>query len=467
LLASCGTAPERDGGPPPVVAETPTRARTPQGQYISWKEHLIDNEAINGGVSVRGGDGIQMADFDKDGHNDFVTVHEDSGHVRIAFGSANPDQWELITVAEGAEAKAAEDVAVADLNADGYPDLIVACELAHLLYLQNPGREARVRRWERVIPVNFQGRGSFIRVFFADLNTDGRVEVVTANKGEQNPVIKPGDKEGKEHPLKEISWIEPPSDPLRPNGWTEHVLGRTRIPVNAQPVDLDGDGDLDVLAGSRFEQRMWWYENLGGGAKPAFGERRIDVQGGRRLTAFMAAFHDLNRDGRLDIVLCEKPNVLWIEQPADRNSPWRRHSIGGIAPDAPTGIQIADINGDGNMDVVTGAYSGYPRDRDGDDVTAESVAGRISWFENPGDPAGAWPRHDMVRTKRGMDDGFVAYDLDKDGDIDFLGTRGNSSNFDGVFWLEQVRTAAPARAFVPARKVESMHLPLPKSEWAQ
>jgi len=33
-----------------------------------------------------------------------------------------------------------------------------------------------------------------------------------------------------------------------------------------------------------------------------------------------------------------------------------------------------------------------------------------------------------------------------------------------VIWLEQVRTREPGRAFQPARKVESAHLPLPAAE---
>jgi hypothetical protein len=41
----------------------------------------------------------------------------------------------------------------------------------------------------------------------------------------------------------------------------------------------------------------------------------------------------------------------------------------------------------------------------------------------------------------------VDIDSDSDGDIDFVSTRGNSKPYDGVFWLEQVRTPAPAGSF--------------------
>jgi hypothetical protein len=72
-----------------------------------------------------------------------------------------------------------------------------------------------------------------------------------------------------------------------------------------------------------------------------------------------------------------------------------------------------------------------------------------------------WQRHDISRRKRGMFDKFMARDLDGDGDMDFLGTRGNSYPYDGVFWLEQVRSVSPRAAFERAREQESDEMPLP------
>jgi hypothetical protein len=60
-----------------------------------------------------------------------------------------------------------------------------------------------------------------------------------------------------------------------------------------------------------------------------------------------------------------------------------------------------------------------------------------------------------------MFDAFVARDLDGDGDLDFLSTRGNSGLLDGVFWLEQVRSTEPAAAFMRARAEDSPEMPLP------
>ena len=99
MAAGCATGAARQAVPQ-TVADTPSNARTPAGEYISWREHRIDDEDL-GGVPIRGGDGLQMADVDRDGHLDIVSVHEDSNHLRIAFGSAGPDRWTLATVASG------------------------------------------------------------------------------------------------------------------------------------------------------------------------------------------------------------------------------------------------------------------------------------------------------------------------------------------------------------------------------
>jgi hypothetical protein len=116
------------------------------------------------------------------------------------------------------------------------------------------------------------------------------------------------------------------------------------------------------------------------------------------------------------------------------------------------------------MDVMTGTYSGSPRDHDGEDKTVNDQLGRLAWFENPGDPTGNWIHHDISRRIRGMFDQFVPIDLDRDGDLEFVSTRGNSHPYDGVFWLEQVRTKKPVHRFTPARKKESREVGIPDGQ---
>ena len=476
-----------------TVADMPTVARAPTGDFISWREHRIDDQDTNGGLPIRGGDGIAIGDIDRDGFEDLVTAHEDSNHIRVAFSNGNTKKWTLRTIAEGASAGAVEDVALADLNNDGYLDVIAACETAHLLYLQNPGLQARSGEWAALIPNFSRNRGSWLRVFATDFDGDGRPELTAANKGTADVVrLDAGDVDNGATSLIRIL-----GDPLMSANWQETVLFQEGVPNTALPVDVDGDGDADVIAAKRVRQQIVIIETQGVSGLGELETRprpvrilpAFDVPAGwRALTnAFHADTADINNDGRLDLLvnvleLADDPSFRhaglgWLMQGDSLDAPWVLHRIGNTLPDWVIGIHVTDIDGDGDEDVVTGgysginiidgAYSGASRDFDDPSVTAASSVGRIAWFENPDSVDDKWTRHDVSRRARGMFDMFASRDVDGDGDTDLISTRGNSGQYDGVFWLEQVRTKVPAPSFTPARASESQPLPLPPDNWLE
>jgi VCBS repeat-containing protein len=224
-------------------------------------------------------------------------------------------------------------------------------------------------------------------------------------------------------------------------------------------ADMDGDGDLDVLSASRFDDRIVWYENNGDAGAPAFTERTISTNAN---AAIKVIAEDVDGDGDMDVISASvyDARIAWYENDGSQMFTARTISTGGIPAQ---GVFAADVDGDGDMDVlsasaydgriawyendgsetftartistaVPGAVDVFAADVDGDgDMDALSASvydSRIAWYENNGSQT--FTARTISTAAQGAQDVFAA-DVDGDGDMDVLSA---SYSDDTVAWYE-------------------------------
>lgn len=111
-----------------------------------------------------------------------------------------------------------------------------------------------------------------------------------------------------------------------------------------------------------------------------------------------AGVFDVNGDGVLDIV-----SGAWWYEGSDFT---KRHKIGDVRAEGEYYDDFStiamDVNGDGRMDYITGGWWGDS----------------IRWRENPGDPVNEWPEHVIAKT--GNVETTRAWDVDGDGQIEIV-----------------------------------------------
>jgi hypothetical protein len=93
-------------------------------------------------------------------------------------------------------------------------------------------------------------------------------------------------------------WWEAPADRTK-EGWTFHKADLGPACANMLVYDVDGDGDADVISSSAHNYGIWWYEQKPSPAGPVFVQHEIAKDWSQSHAAILA---DMNGDGIMDIV---------------------------------------------------------------------------------------------------------------------------------------------------------------------
>jgi hypothetical protein len=241
-------------------------------------------------------------------------------------------------------------------------------------------------------------------VKLADINGDGRLDIVTA--WEEGGLIR--------------VCYQPDRARIR-EPWPCETVGEVGDPEDAFPVDLDGDGRIDVVSASEGKTRamhVHWNRPGGWVTEP--------LPAADGLMQWMFGI-PLQVDGRagVDIVAAGKGEDAWIgwfESPSDPRdlSAWRWHPIRRVG--WVMSIEAADMNGDGRLDLLVSDRFGERRG--------------VFWLENTG--TGDWREHPVGGSS---DEVLFLTRADLDGD-----------------GLEDVLTAAKPRQILFHRRLDATGL---------
>ena len=361
---------------------------------------------------------VVTADFDGDGDIDAASASYLDDKIawyenldgQGAFGSQRVVSTDAISP---------DDLFAADLDGDGDVDLLSASRLDDKVAWYENTDGLGTFSTQKLISAT-QDAPSVVRA--ADLDGDGDLDVLASAYSNS------------ENQDWSLSWY--PNDGTGDFGVEQLITTNLDTPTSIDTGDFDGDGDLDVVTTSGVDDTVAWYENTNG--QGSFGELQVISADDTADGAFFVDAVDLDRDGDVDLVTVSilDDTVGWYEN-TDGQATWGPLQVISTEPNGPTSVVVTDLDDDGRLDVLVSA----------------SVSDSVSWFRNTGDgpPRGDF-NGDFVVDEQDIDliceqirGGGLdpSFDLTNDGSVNrgdhnelivnILETDFGDSNMDGVF----------------------------------
>jgi hypothetical protein len=380
---------------------------------IRFSEHLI---AGNYAYAY----GIAAADFDDDGDLDLTSADYTPHNMLYLFENDRKGNFKRHIIQQD-DPERLERHRIGDVDNDGDLDVVIVKNLrGELLWFENRGKINDGKLWQRhVITTDLPGAYD---VALADFDKDGDLDVAASSWSLGN----------------QFAWFENDGSPAD-GEWRKHMIEKDIAETRTmRAADFDGDGDVDLLGTARKGNQVICYENQLSGKSVTWKKHIIDNV---RCPAHGNPV-DMDGDGDMDIVMAlgfyyrpgsgqshasvlpEQNQIVWYENTGKlRGSAWKKHIISPRFDDAFEAI-AGDLDGDGDMDVA---------------ATSWRNPGRVAWFENHSESNGKWTRHLLKNNWRSANQVIIA-DLNGDGKLDIAACAEHGSN-ELRWWRNEGRAA--------------------------